>query len=112
MTRVVNLRRESYDIYIGRPPKGHFWGYGNPFEIGRDGNRVEVVNKFRLWLQKGETFGNIEATHERRIWILVHLSELEGQRLGCFCAPELCHGNVYLEMLETASHIKRPRKKF
>ena len=31
-TRVVNCRKDSYDIYIGRPS---LWG--NPFEIGKDG---------------------------------------------------------------------------
>jgi hypothetical protein len=45
MTRVVHCRREKYDVYIGRPSK-----WGNPFVVGRDGNRLEVIKKYRLWL--------------------------------------------------------------
>ena len=38
---VVHCKKYSYDVYIGRPSK-----YGNPFEIGKDGNRTEVIKKF------------------------------------------------------------------
>ena len=29
------------------------------------------------------------------------LSELRGKRLGCWCKPERCHGNVLIELLNT-----------
>jgi len=46
MTTVVNLRRgHQYHIFIGR---GSPWG--NPFHIGRDGTRAEVIEKYRQWL--------------------------------------------------------------
>ena len=35
--KVVNLRKERYDAYIGRGSK-----WGNKFVIGRDGYRAEV----------------------------------------------------------------------
>ena len=37
-TRVVHCKRAPFDIYIGRPSK-----WANPFVIGRDGNREQVI---------------------------------------------------------------------
>ena len=45
-TRVVNKRRVAYDIDITRNSK-----WGNPFRIGPDGTREEVIEKHRTWLQ-------------------------------------------------------------
>ena len=42
--RVVHCKRENYDIYIGRGSK-----WGNPFVIGKDGSREEVVEKYRVF---------------------------------------------------------------
>jgi hypothetical protein len=33
------------DVYVGRPSK-----WGNPFVIGRDGSREEVIAKYRAWI--------------------------------------------------------------
>ncbi len=44
-TRVVHCKRERYDVYIGRPGP-----WGNPFVIGRDGTREQVIAKYRTWL--------------------------------------------------------------
>lgn len=35
--------------YIGRPSK-----YGNPFVIGKDGTREEVIAKYQQWLNSDE----------------------------------------------------------
>ncbi len=37
---IINLKKEKYDVYIGRGSK-----WGNPFHIGKDGNRKEVIDK-------------------------------------------------------------------
>ena len=42
-TRVVNCKKEPYDVYIGRPSK-----WGNPFKIGRDGSRQEVILNIKI----------------------------------------------------------------
>ena len=82
MTTVVNLKQAKYDIYIGRGSK-----WGNPFKIGRDGNRTQVIEKYRSYiLNKPE--------------LLNSLYELEGKILGCFCKPKACHGDVLIELLE------------
>jgi hypothetical protein len=44
-TKVVHCKKESYDIYIGRPSK-----WGNPFREGEDGTRKEVIDKYRKYI--------------------------------------------------------------
>jgi hypothetical protein len=78
--RVVNRRREPFDVYIGRPSK-----WGNPFCIGPDGDRETVIRKYRHYI-----------THDPDL--LAALSELRGKRLGCYCAPLPCHGDVLVEL--------------
>ncbi len=73
---VVHCKRSSYDVYIGRPSK-----WGNPFEIGKDGTRDQVIQRYAEWILKQPT-------------LMAALSELRGKVLGCWCAPKACHGDV------------------
>jgi hypothetical protein len=70
-------------VYIDRRSK-----WGNPFRIGKDGNRAEVIEKYRAWITKGS--GS---------YLLKSLHELRGKVLMCWCWPLPCHGNVLLELL-------------
>jgi hypothetical protein len=81
-TRVVHCKKESYDIYIGRPTK-----WGNPFKIGKDGNREEVIQKYRRYL-----LGRPD--------LMESLKDLKGKTLGCWCKPEACHGDVLAELAD------------
>lgn len=67
-------------MYIGRPSK-----WGNPFEIGRDGDRETVIRKYREWIL---TQPNLMAA----------LPELRGKVLGCWCSPKACHGDVLVSL--------------
>ena len=80
MCEVVNKYASQYDVYIGR---GSQWG--NPFVIGRDGDRNEVIAKYRAHLWEQIQSGDVT---------LDDLRELNGKRLGCFCKPKACHGDV------------------
>lgn len=81
-TSVVNMYKEKYDVYIGRPSK-----WGNPYIIGRDGNRADVIKKYKQHvLQHPE--------------LLDALHELKGKRLGCYCKPAACHGDVLVKLVE------------
>ena len=82
MTRVVHCNKEPYDVYIGRPSK-----WGNPFSIGSDGSRKEVIDKYRQFIKD----------HPQ---LLDELQELRGKVLGCWCKPGPCHGDVIVELLE------------
>lgn len=67
-------------VYVGRPGK-----WGNPFEIGRDGDRQEVISRHRAWLCNNPT-------------LLACLPELKGKDLVCWCAPLACHADTLREM--------------
>lgn len=67
-------------VYIGRPSK-----WGNPFILGIDGNRAEVVAKYARWIQTQPQ-------------LLADLPELKGKHLMCWCAPAACHGDVLLAL--------------
>lgn len=73
------LRNAEDVVYIGRPSK-----WGNPFRIGKDGNRQQVIDKFVFWFMQKEQAALRAAC----------IRELRGKRLACYCAPLLCHGDV------------------
>lgn len=82
-TTVANIRNgEEFDIYIGRGSK-----WGNPFKIGRDGDRLEVIAKYRKYILN-------------RSDLLADLHELKGKRLGCWCCPKPCHGDILVELAD------------
>lgn len=82
MTRVVNKRREAYDVDITREGP-----WGNPFAIGTHGNRREVIDQYRAWIRTQPD-------------LLAALPSLRGKRLGCVCKPKACHGDVLVELIE------------
>lgn len=79
---VVHCKKSHYDIYIGRPSK-----WGNPFSIGKDGTRNEVIQKYEKWIwQQDDLISAIKN------------GELHDKILGCWCAPLPCHGDILLEI--------------
>ena len=66
-------------VYIGRGSP-----YGNPFIIGKHGNRDEVCDKYEAML-----LNNPELMKRVK-------TELNGKDLVCFCAPARCHGDTLL----------------
>ena len=81
---VINLSTQTGRdvVYIGRPSK-----WGNPFKVGVDGTRGEVIEKYR---------DHVLSTPE----LMGSLYELEGKDLGCWCKPNPCHGDVLEELLQ------------
>lgn len=79
---VVHCKKEKYDIYIGRSSK-----WGNPFIIGQDGTREDVLKKYRIWILNNFT-------------LMKDLPELKNKVLGCWCAPQKCHGDILIELLK------------
>ena len=90
---VVHVRRSRFlqgdpaCVYIGRDCQEFTdEGWGNPFHIGPDGDRAEVLQKYREWLADNE-------------YLLNRLPALRGKVLGCWCKPESCHGDVLAEFV-------------
>jgi hypothetical protein len=77
---VVHCKKDKYDVYIGRPSK-----WGNPFIIGKDGDRDDVIRKYKEWI--------ITQPH-----LMNSLYELKGKTLGCWCKPNACHGDILVEL--------------
>ena len=90
-TTVVNKYRSQYDVYIGRGSK-----WGNPFTITETASREQVIAKYREWITQGD------GKH-----LLKDLYELKGKRLGCFCKPKACHGDVLVDLIKQLSHNMR-----
>lgn len=94
MITVVN--RKTYRgecIYIGRPSL-----LGNPFVIGRDGSREEVIRKYRRWLWN-EIRRGVGPVFEE-LHRLAHLAQECELVIGCWCVPQSCHGSVIKACLE------------
>lgn len=99
MTKIVHSKN-PHDEYIGRPKSGQDWRFGNPFVIGKDGDRPTVIDKMHQWLESRKSFGNKDATPERRQWILDNLHLIrEAETIGCWCdyPKEDCHGRILIE---------------
>jgi hypothetical protein len=82
--RVWNARKKSAPltvVYVGR---GTPWG--NPFVMGRDGDRDEVCDRF-----------------EREVLPTLDVTPLVGHDLLCWCAPLRCHADALLRKANTAS---------
>ena len=62
--------------------------WGNPFLIGRHGDREEVIERYRSWLWNKLQSGEIP---------LAQLAALNGKKLACWCHPQPCHGDVLVK---------------
>ncbi len=96
ITRVINIKQEAeyqaekstktYE-YIGR---GSYWG--NPYSMYEEGDdREEVIRKYKYDFDF-EKFPNKEKSE---------VYKLAGKRLGCFCKPQACHGDVLADFLNS-----------
>ena len=86
--KVVHCKKEHYDTYIGRGSK-----WGNPYHIGKDGTRDEVISKYEIYIMQNRHL--IDA-----------LPELIGKTLGCWCSPSACHGDILKIMVEDEIWLK------
>lgn len=87
MPRVYNKHHRNAPVgavYVGRPGP-----WGNPFVIGADGTRAEVIRKFREWVMRPQQ----AALREQAT------NALRGKDLVCWCHPKDCHASVWLEIV-------------
>lgn len=92
---VVHKQRAPYDVYVGRPTE-----WGNPYQIGRDGTREEVVEAFKqhLW-RRLQSEPNL----------VKRVAALHGKTLACWCAPEACHADILVAASEWAKEQLQPQ---
>lgn len=95
---IVNKHHGKSGEYIGRGSP-----LGNPFVIGKNGSREQVIAKYRVWLN--------EQIMRKNPVVLDELNRLgnkaideKGLALQCFCYPKPCHGEVIKEKLVKAMY--------
>lgn len=87
--KVVNKYKEKYTVYIGRGSV-----FGNPFRIGKDGDREEVINLYKHYVKSNAK-------------VLKAIYNLPKDAiLGCFCHPKACHGDIIVELYNSYWKIK------
>ena len=68
--------------------------YGNPFKVGQDGSREDVIDKYEFWISQPEQV-------ELRVMMA---RELRGKDLLCWCTypsqrPKMkCHADIILKI--------------
>ena len=80
-TRVVNIQDEDFDVLIDRTTK-----WGNRFK-SKEFGRKKSIAMYKEWILTNKSLLNC-------------LPELKGKRLGCHCKPEICHGDVLVELVK------------
>jgi hypothetical protein len=78
MPKVLNKHTDEIPedaVYCGRGSP-----YGNPFAIGQQGSRKEVIERFKT-----------------EVLPYLDVSALKGKDLVCFCKPKPCHCDLLLE---------------
>lgn len=93
MTKVVNIYKEKYDVYIGRAGKGQDGYFGNPFKLSPNEPRGTTLERYKEYfysrLSTDEEFKN-------------KIHSLKGKTLGCFCIDvSKCHGDIIVEYLNS-----------
>ena len=74
-------------VYVGRPSP-----LGNPYALGRDGSREQLIDRYRRWLwAQLQAPGSAQERELRRLLAQARSGELE---LLCWCAPLPCHAEV------------------
>lgn len=113
---VVNVKYQDYDVYIGRAGNGEDGYFGNPCKLNQLCKFCSMTHEwptatipcFRRYFEE-----RIENDSEFR----QRVQGLAGKRLGCFCKPNACHGDIIAEYVnklvpagdpEVSVHRTRP----
>lgn len=92
-TSLVNIHRtKRYDVYIGRAGQRLDGYFGNPFRLEDfGGDREACLRAYRCYFYDRLSY---DLDFRRKV------HTLKGKSLGCFCWPDLCHGEVIIEHVE------------
>jgi len=88
MTKVVNLKKHTYDVYCGRAGRGHDGYFGNPYDISH--GREKCIEMFKIYF-----YNRLDGDPDFKERVLA----LKNKVLGCFCKPLPCHCDVIADYL-------------
>lgn len=83
--------------YVGHSGPRHAWpasDFANPF-VGLRDDRAEMVRRYRDWV-----------TDHPALLARIRGGELTGRALGCWCAPERCHGDILAELSDQPNSLE------
>ncbi len=99
----IRMRRgqvvQGCDVYIGRQMTMGGWNlarsmWANPFAMSATVDRAEACRLYEDWIKS-------------QPHLMARLSELQGKKLGCWCKPKPCHGDVLARLAaESAEHAE------
>lgn len=92
LPKVYNISDENRPpdcMYIGRGSL-----YGNPFVVGTDGTRLQVIKKYIDYVEQDISLKN------------KFILSLKGKNLVCFCAPKACHGDYLIKICNDFDEIE------
>jgi hypothetical protein len=92
MISIVNRARSDDGVYVARPSI-----FGNPFEIGKDGTRAEVIVKYEEYFIRQVA---VNVMFQNEFKKLVNLAAQGDLRLACWCHPKPCHAAVIKKYIE------------
>lgn len=92
MISVVNRTKSDAGIYVGRPSI-----FGNPFEIGRDGTRTQVIQKYEDYFVRRL---ELDILFHREFMKLVDAAREGDITLACWCCPQRCHAEIIKKYIE------------
>ena len=98
-TRVVNMKDDGYDVYIGRAGHGEDGYWGNPVRLYEQCSWCDDIH-----ITKGSTLKCFKLYFDKRLEedpeFKRRTIKLKGKVLGCFCKPDKCHGDIIADYLE------------
>jgi hypothetical protein len=94
------IKNKDENIYIGRkgvifidgvrfPLYDSIWA--NPFKINENQSRDEVLRLYSEYIEK-----KLESDNN----LVNELLKLKGKKLGCWCKPECCHGDILIDLIK------------
>lgn len=101
--KVVHVKRDASDVYIGRKV-GNLGIWGNPFRIGdilaapKKGSSLTVdipIDRPKA-IELYENYIRKRLNQDRKLRDL--LISMKDARLGCWCAPQPCHGDILIKL--------------
>lgn len=98
-TRAVNLRKSTYDVYVGRAGHGKDGYFGNPVRTGcicEFCGNLHVKPKDTIPCYKTYLVDRLKTDNVFR----GKVRGLIGLKLGCFCIPKPCHATYLARAVE------------
>ncbi len=88
-TTLIDLRTEPSSRYVLIDRR---MIYGNPYRISSTCTREESIEKFKKYFKNRM---RVDPDFREAV------ESLRGRKLACWCTPLPCHGDVYIDYLDT-----------